>query len=373
VLHLEGRMLGAGSGIFAKDVASTEGSTLDQNLSRLKHTMLSAMAEKMFDDVHYSEDTTDSECEDMGRTFTSRIDWRLQAHTGLLPLVGESATHKSAHFNRELFLPGVPKDPLQLLGNESFHPRPRHSFEDSGFSLPRKKRRGCDQDLATRTELTVDNVGGNLVEVMDEDGQIVELREQPGRAQLCCYINCPNPTGPGHFKKVRAVPKNGLSDSSREKFVGRTLCGACHSRLTKRGTLSVLRDSTVSNINIKTSARVNAMQSDRNLRPMPPPRRECCQVCFDESSIPSLKCSTCSIPVHEQCYLGCERVPTTQRTTWQCDPCSLSLETRELGCQLCPVSGGAFKRAACGATFQWAHLACAILIPGAAFAAAEQL
>ncbi|TDH68198.1 hypothetical protein CCR75_003234 [Bremia lactucae] len=88
-----------------------------------------------------------------------------------------------------------------------------------------------------------------------------------------------------------------------------------------------------------------------------------CVVCFDGQSPetnPIIFCDRCELAVHQRCY-GMAKVPSSE---FICDRCRATKEgldpARDVFCQLCPLSDGAFKRTLDG---KWVHVVCALWCP----------
>ncbi|ETK96021.1 hypothetical protein L915_01126 [Phytophthora nicotianae] len=88
-----------------------------------------------------------------------------------------------------------------------------------------------------------------------------------------------------------------------------------------------------------------------------------CVVCFDGQSPetnPIIFCDRCELAVHQRCY-GMAKVPSNE---FICDRCRATREgldpARDVFCQLCSLSDGAFKRTVDG---KWVHVVCALWCP----------
>ncbi|CAH0482988.1 unnamed protein product [Peronospora belbahrii] len=88
-----------------------------------------------------------------------------------------------------------------------------------------------------------------------------------------------------------------------------------------------------------------------------------CVVCFDGQSPeanPIIFCDRCELAVHQRCY-GMAKVPSNE---FICDRCLVTREgldpARDVFCQLCSLSDGAFKRTIDG---KWVHVMCALWCP----------
>ncbi|OWZ14861.1 Kinesin [Phytophthora megakarya] len=88
-----------------------------------------------------------------------------------------------------------------------------------------------------------------------------------------------------------------------------------------------------------------------------------CVVCFDGQSPetnPIIFCDRCELAVHQRCY-GMDKVPSNE---FICDRCRSTREgidpARDVFCQLCSLSDGAFKRTVDG---KWVHVVCALWCP----------
>ncbi|KAI9905558.1 hypothetical protein PsorP6_014013 [Peronosclerospora sorghi] len=88
-----------------------------------------------------------------------------------------------------------------------------------------------------------------------------------------------------------------------------------------------------------------------------------CVVCFDGQSPetnPIIFCDRCELAVHQRCY-GMAKVPSNE---FICDRCLASREgldpVRNVFCQLCSLSDGAFKRTL---HEKWVHVVCALWCP----------
>ncbi|KAI9994250.1 hypothetical protein PInf_016819 [Phytophthora infestans] len=88
-----------------------------------------------------------------------------------------------------------------------------------------------------------------------------------------------------------------------------------------------------------------------------------CVVCFDGQSPetnPIIFCDRCELAVHQRCY-GMAKVPSNE---FICDRCRAMREgldpARDVFCQLCSLSDGAFKRTIDG---KWVHVVCALWCP----------
>ena len=102
-----------------------------------------------------------------------------------------------------------------------------------------------------------------------------------------------------------------------------------------------------------------------------------CAVCSGDVSVDAdeiIECDSCSITVHENCYGVDEAVVEDNESVhstlssastepWFCDACQAGV--RDPVCELCPNSGGIFKKTDSG---RWVHLVCALYTNGVAFA-----
>eukprot|EP01083_Nonionella_stella_P066615 175596_1 len=98
-----------------------------------------------------------------------------------------------------------------------------------------------------------------------------------------------------------------------------------------------------------------------------------CWVCFngDSQDINAiLRCSECSVAVHQRCY-GVLEVPqeaadlTAFKTAWKCKRCTYEAENPHaelVRCAVCPCPDGPYKRTD---DERWAHVTCAIWLPEA--------
>jgi len=71
-------------------------------------------------------------------------------------------------------------------------------------------------------------------------------------------------------------------------------------------------------------------------------------------------CSSCHVSVHQKCYFI---KPGTMRMDWQCDLCLVNPRGSETKCVICSYAGGAMVRCE-GKSGNWAHVACALWMPG---------
>lgn len=76
---------------------------------------------------------------------------------------------------------------------------------------------------------------------------------------------------------------------------------------------------------------------------------------------PLLVCSSCSVCIHAVCY-GMNMDGIKPPSDWKCDRCLNQIMNVE--CCLCPIGGGPYKQTTDN---RWAHILCAILVPGAQF------
>jgi len=93
-------------------------------------------------------------------------------------------------------------------------------------------------------------------------------------------------------------------------------------------------------------------------------RSQACDICamrIDAEDDVLVVCSECGVPVHKECY-GLRVVP---KGTWTCEAC-VSGPRRSI-CVLCTKTGGALKRLSDKSNVQYAHVACALWLPGTAF------
>ncbi|KAL5564179.1 hypothetical protein UlMin_027343 [Ulmus minor] len=88
-----------------------------------------------------------------------------------------------------------------------------------------------------------------------------------------------------------------------------------------------------------------------------------CQSTDGDPSDPIVFCDGCDLMVHASCY-GDPLVKGIPEGDWFCCQCSNSKTTKTdeaFSCCLCPVKGGAMKRA--GDDGKWAHIVCALYVP----------
>jgi hypothetical protein len=91
-----------------------------------------------------------------------------------------------------------------------------------------------------------------------------------------------------------------------------------------------------------------------------------CQVCNDPDYTDVNQivfCDGCNLCVHQLCY-GVAEIPAG---SWLCRRCALRDSSRHNPpCRLCPLRGGAMWP--CAGGVGWAHVLCALFMPGATFA-----
>ena len=78
---------------------------------------------------------------------------------------------------------------------------------------------------------------------------------------------------------------------------------------------------------------------------------------YEDNDIVYCEGSNCSVRVHQKCY-GIEKIP---KGKWVCDVCSASLSCETLKCELCPFTGGAYKK--CNGN-NWVHVLCSVWTEG---------
>eukprot|EP00041_Stephanoeca_diplocostata_P026839 m.730852 g.730852 ORF g.730852 m.730852 type:complete len:538 (+) comp23057_c0_seq2:168-1781(+) len=97
---------------------------------------------------------------------------------------------------------------------------------------------------------------------------------------------------------------------------------------------------------------------------------KCC-VCNKAQSVADnqlLRCSdrNCGITVHQRCY-GVEHIPQHKWFCKKCEPFSM-IRAAKVRCRFCPLKDGAFKPTCVDAKKEdWAHILCALWIPGITF------
>ena len=96
-------------------------------------------------------------------------------------------------------------------------------------------------------------------------------------------------------------------------------------------------------------------------------------ICQDHESIENkiIKCLTCGITVHKNCYAGSENFPNKSPTTlnWQCHKCDYLEKNKddqlqeEIKCCFCTSDQGILKRVKIHFQNRWVHPICVELIP----------
>ncbi|CAB3368151.1 Hypothetical predicted protein [Cloeon dipterum] len=102
----------------------------------------------------------------------------------------------------------------------------------------------------------------------------------------------------------------------------------------------------------------------------------CCACLGDRSDNVNeiVECDSCGVTVHEACY-GVSDTNSVSSTAsscstepWFCEACKAGVT--DPCCELCPNRGGIFKETDVG---KWAHLVCALYVPGVAFGEVDKL
>lgn len=102
----------------------------------------------------------------------------------------------------------------------------------------------------------------------------------------------------------------------------------------------------------------------------------CCACLGDRSDDTNeiVECDGCGVSVHEGCYGVSDSTSVSSTVSscstepWFCEACKAGIS--EPTCELCPNTGGIFKETDVG---RWAHLICALYVPGVAFGEVDQL